>query len=61
MNKIFGVVYGLVAVLGFVVGNGLLLGLNSNNMADTWLHVVISIVSLIIGFAPNGEPTATAG
>ena len=61
MNKIFGVVYGLVAVLGFVVGDGLLLGLNSNNMADTWLHVVISIVSLIIGFAPNGEPTATAG
>jgi len=61
MNKIFGVVYGLVAVLGFVVGDGLLLGLNSNNTADTWLHVVIAIVSLIIGFAPNGEPTATAG
>ena len=54
MNKIFGVVYGLVAVLGFVVGNGLLLGLNSNNTADTWLRVVIAIVSLIIGFAPNG-------
>jgi uncharacterized membrane protein HdeD (DUF308 family) len=59
--KIFGVVYGLVAVLGFVVGDGLLLGLNSNKMADTWLQVVIAIVSLIIGFAPNGESTATAG
>src|SRR5437867_9028720 len=34
--KIFGVVYGLVAILGFVVGDGLLLGLISNNMADTW-------------------------
>jgi hypothetical protein len=33
--KIFGVVYGLVAVLGFVVGDGMLLGLISNNMADT--------------------------
>src|SRR5437867_10895492 len=51
--KIFGVVYGLVAVLGFVVGDGMLLGLISNNMADTWLHVGIAVVSLIIGFAPK--------
>ena len=46
--KIFGFVYGLVAVLGFVVGDGLLLGVISNNMADTWLHVAIAVVSLII-------------
>ena len=58
--KIFGVVYGLVAVLGFVVGDGMLLGLISNNAADTWLHVGIAVVSLIIGFAPSGEPTTTA-
>ena len=58
--KIFGVVYGLVAVLGFVVGDGMLLGLISNNMAVTWLHVAIAVVSLIIGFAPGGETTATA-
>ena len=58
--KIFGVVYGLVAVLGFVVGDGMLLGLISNNTADTWLHVGIAVVSLIIGFAPSGEPTTTA-
>jgi Domain of unknown function (DUF4383) len=56
--KIFGVVYGLVAVLGFVVGDGLLLGLISNNMAVTWLHVAIAVVSLIIGFAPSGGTTA---
>ena len=56
--KIFGVVYGLVAVLGFVVGDGLLLGLISNNMAVTWLHVVIAVVSLIIGFVPIGGTTA---
>jgi hypothetical protein len=58
--KIFGVVYGLVAVLGFVVGDGMLLGLISNNTADTWLHVGIAVVSLIIGFAPSGEATTTA-
>jgi hypothetical protein len=58
--KIFGVVYGLVAVLGFVVGDGMLLGLISNNAATTWLHVAIAVVSLIIGFAPSGEPTRSA-
>src|SRR5437868_10373151 len=57
--KIFGVVYGLVAVLGFVVGDGMLLGFISNNMADTWLHVGIAVVSLIVGFAPSGEAART--
>src|SRR6266436_3742124 len=37
--KIFGIVYALVAVLGFIKGDALLLGLISNNMATTWLHV----------------------
>ncbi len=54
--RIFGIVYGLVAVLGFMVGDGLLLGLISNNTADTWLHVVISLVSLVVGFAPIDAP-----
>lgn len=58
--KIFGVVYGLVAVLGFFVGDGMLLGLISNNVADTWLHVAIAIVSLAIGFAPTSEGASTA-
>ena len=49
--RIFGVIYGLVAVLGFVQGEGNLLGLISNNVADTWLHVVIAGASLALGFA----------
>src|SRR5437764_12803574 len=32
--KIFGVVYALVAILGFFKGQGMLLGLISNNMPD---------------------------
>jgi hypothetical protein len=48
--RVFGIVYALVAVLGFIVGNGLLLGLIANNMADTWLHVVIALVALALGF-----------
>jgi Domain of unknown function (DUF4383) len=49
--RVFGIVYALVAILGFFTGYGLLLGLISNNMADTWLHVLIAIVALALGFA----------
>ena len=48
--KIFGVVYALVAVMGFVVGNGMIFGLISNNPADTWLHVALAVVMLYLGF-----------
>src|SRR5687767_7793538 len=60
--RIFGLVYGLVAVLGFVNGERPIFGIISNNMADTWLHVGIAAVSLILGFvvreAPERVPAA---
>jgi hypothetical protein len=52
--RVFGVIYALVAVMGFMMGDGMLLGLISNNTADTWLHVGISAVSLLLGFMPAG-------
>jgi Domain of unknown function (DUF4383) len=56
--RIFGLVYALVAVLGFLnPGDTMLLGLISNNMADTWLHVAIAAVSLLIGFMPAKAET----
>lgn len=48
--QVFGVIYALVAILGFVVGDGNILGIVANNAADTWLHVVIALVSLYLGF-----------
>jgi len=54
--KVFGVVYGLVAVLGLVQGDAPLLGLISNNMADVWLHFGIAALSLILGFAARETP-----
>jgi len=48
--QIFGVVYALVAVLGFVYGDQPILGLVANNAADAWLHVVIAVVALYLGF-----------
>jgi hypothetical protein len=55
--QIFGLVYALVAVLGFMTPNGMLFGLISNNPADTWLHVVLAVVMLLIGF---GTPKQAA-
>ena len=53
--KIFGIVYALVAILGFVKGEGMLLGLISNNVADTWLHVVLAAVMLFLGFGAGKQ------
>ncbi len=58
--RIFGVVYGLVAILGFAKGDGYLLGMIANNMPDVWLHVVLSVTMLIFGFAVPDNTTATA-
>ena len=48
--QLFGVIYAIVAVLGFMNPNGMLLGMISNNPADTWLHVVLAVAMLAIGF-----------
>jgi hypothetical protein len=55
--QIFGVIYAVVAILGFMTPNGMLLGLISNNPADTWLHVVLAVAMLAIGF---GTPKQAA-
>ncbi len=47
--KVFGVVYGLVAVIGFFQGDTVL-GLFMVNMADNVLHLVIAAAALWIGF-----------
>jgi len=57
--KIFGIVYAIVAVLGFMNGDKPLLGLISNNMADVWLHVGFAVVMLLIGFVVK-DSAATA-
>jgi hypothetical protein len=57
--RLFGLVYALVAVLGFMKPEGPLLGFISNNVADTWLHVCLAAAMLVIGFAlPANKATA---
>ena len=53
--RVFGIFYGLVAVLGFLAGDSPVLGMIANNRADVWLHALLSLVSLILGFMPVGH------
>lgn len=48
--QIFGIIYALVAILGFFYGDRPILGLIANNLADAVLHVIIAIFALYLGF-----------
>ncbi|MBI5456272.1 DUF4383 domain-containing protein [Candidatus Kaiserbacteria bacterium] len=52
--QVFGVVYGLVTVVGFLQGDTVL-GLIGVNMADNVLHLVIAAVALYAGFGMKDE------
>ena len=58
--RIFGIVYALVAALGFFYGDQPLLGLVANNLADAGLHVVIAAVALYLGFVLKPASAAPA-
>jgi hypothetical protein len=52
----FGVVYGLVTVIGFATGD--ILGLFSVNEADNYLHAAIALVCLATGFGAGTKTSA---
>lgn len=58
--KIIGVLYAIVAVLGFVVPmpDSMMLGMIGMNTADKWLHVVLAIVLLYAGFGLGEQSKA---
>jgi hypothetical protein len=58
--QIFGIVYLLVGVLGFVAtdSSGMLLGLIHNNMADNILHLAIGGAAAYVGFIGDKAPVA---
>jgi hypothetical protein len=57
--QIFGIIYALVAVLGFVYMDRDILGILANNMADNLLHVVIAGTALALGFIGNRSRETT--
>jgi hypothetical protein len=58
--QVFGVIYLLVGVLGFVATDsaGMLLGVMHNNMADNLLHLVIGGAAAFVGFVADKAPVA---
>jgi hypothetical protein len=58
--QIFGVVYLLVALLGFYYGNNPLVGMVEHNQADIWLHIAIAAVSLFLGFTGKSDGATAA-
>jgi Domain of unknown function (DUF4383) len=58
--KIFGIVYLLVAILGFMSGDKPVLGMIANNMNDVWLHIVLAVVFLYFGFCCKDSSAAAA-
>ena len=57
--QIFGVVYLLVAVIGFFYGNSPIMGVMEHNTADIGLHIVIAAVALYFGFAGSRDVAVT--
>ncbi len=58
--KVFGVVYGLVTILGFIQGDNVL-GLFMVNTMDNLLHLVIAAVALWAGFFAKAEVPSMGG
>ena len=51
INLIFGIIYLLIAILGFVPGVDVMLNsLLATNMADHILHLAIGVISVAIGW-----------
>ena len=57
-----GVIYAVIAVLGFVMPEEMMLGMIQMNQNDRYLHVGLAVVLLAAGlFLPAGQRTAEAG
>ena len=48
--QIFGIVYGLVALLGYYYLDRPIFGIIAHNLADAVLHTIIAAASLYLGF-----------
>lgn len=53
--KIFGVVYALLAILGFIDGSNIF-NLLIVNGADNVLHLLVAVVALVVGFGGPKKP-----
>jgi hypothetical protein len=59
--QIFGIVYLLVALIGFVYGNSPIMGVMEHNTADIGLHIVIAAAALYLGFVGGRDTDGARG
>jgi hypothetical protein len=57
--KIFGIIYLIIAILGFFSSSGTVLGLITTNTLDNWLALIFGLIFLWGGM--SGKPTAVPG
>ncbi len=57
--NLFGAVYVLLAIVGFVQGGDMLLGFVAYNSADNWLHLVLGVVLLAAGMSLKGSSSSS--
>lgn len=48
--QVIGIIYAIVAILGFIYKQGAIFGILANNHADAWLHLVIAVGAIYLGF-----------
>lgn len=53
--QIFGILYAILAILGFIYKEETIFGYLSSNTPDTWFHVVIAIPCLILGYGSRDK------
>jgi hypothetical protein len=55
---IFGAFYAAIAGIGFVVGDGMIFGVISNNRYDAWGHAGLALAMLLIGYITSKQAAA---
>jgi hypothetical protein len=58
--QVFGAFYAVIAAAGFMVGDGPIFGLISNNLYDAWGHAGLALSMVLVGFA-TPKQIAAAG
>jgi hypothetical protein len=55
--QVFGIVYGLVTLVGLIAGDNDLFGIVAHNVADIFLHALITAAALYLGFGTRRDDT----
>ena len=59
--QVVGIIYVVLTLLGLYYGDRHLLGLVAHNRADVWLHAIVALVSLYLGYFWGRMPAELNG